>query len=319
MIKMNPINEMQDKALSEIMQLESSHKDQVQKEFSEIEENIKRKIDNARSWAEALKSVTMDMSKFVEVEKNDAAKAKERLAAIEKRFSIAPAEIALQTQRRVLFDERLSSPLAGAHSPAWYYFYHPYYGDKAVYTHNEGGVTQGSCSVNLSTNEMNPRSYAVGDGSGIADDNSVITKGWFWFYIPGSYIKTPGLIYVWPYFDIHGYYWVRANDGFWTSKEARVRLKMCTTLYQYYYSSPFCWTVLDRGDDNIDETSRRDLTGYNYYARAALQVGAGDPVYVLVETELYSYTSGSGSYALLDFQTGAGNYIKIPNLAVWVP
>jgi hypothetical protein len=308
-----------EKVKKDIQKLEEIFKAEMQKEFAALDENIKRKVENAKPWEELVKTISIDMSKFAAFEKTDAAKAKNTLKEIEERLGAMPKELSLQTHEHMLFDERVSSILAGEHSPVWYYFYHPYSGSQAIHTHNEGGVTQGSCPVDLTKNEMNPRSYAEGAGSGITDDNSVTTLGWFWFYIPGWYIKKPGTIYVWPYFDIHGYYWVRANDGFWTSKEARTRLRMCTQLYQYYYSPLQCWTVLDKGGKNIDASERKDFTGWNSTAAGVLQVGAGDPVYALVKAELYSYTSGSGSHALLNFQTGVGNYIKIPQIAVSAP
>ena len=35
--------------------------------------------------------------------------------------------------------------------------------------------------------------------------------------------------------------------------------------------------------------------------------------------ELRSHVEGSGSHALLDFQNGDGNFIRIPFIRVWVP
>lgn len=310
-----------DKARAEIKRLEAIYKEELDKEYAVLEEGTRRKTEDGKAWEELLQAVPIDVSAILEHNQADAEKAKRLLAELEPRLQKPSEDVMVKAQEKLLLNERVSAALAGEHSPAWYFFHHAYWGDGSVFTHNEGGVTQGNYTpISWGTfNEMNPRAYAVGDGIGWSDDNYVYTKSWLWFYIPGSYITNPGTVYVWPYFDVHGYYWVRANDGFWTSKEARIRLRMCTRLYQYFYTPWHYWTVRDRGDDNIDENGRVDTSTYHINGRADLLVGAGDPVYVQVMAELFCDTEGSGSHALLNLQTGAGNYIRIPWIAAWVP
>lgn len=308
-------------AKAELKRLDALYTEELAKEYADEEEGIRRKTEDGKAWEDLFRAMPIDVSAILEHSAADAEKAKRRWAELEPRLQKPPADAQAKTRETLLLTERVHAALAGEHSPAWYFFHHAYTGNGSVFTHNEGGVTEGSYAPISwgAVNEMNPRAYAVGDGLGIADDNYVYTKSWLWFFVPGSYLPHPGTIYVWPYLDLHGYYWVRANDGFWTSKEARIRLRLCTRLYQYFYSPWRCWTVRDRGDDNIDESGRVDTSTYHLDARADLLVGAGDPVYVQVMAELFCDTEGSGSHALWNLQTGVGNYIRIPWIAVWTP
>ena len=194
----------------------------------------------------------------------------------------------LHTQERVRLDDLLISELvadADADGPRWYSLNQAYLGNGTVdfyHSTDSGGVREGNCgTMTLGfgyANEANPRSSAAGSGFGLQDFNGVTTRCWFWSQIPSTYIKRPGTLYVWPYFDIHGYYWVRANDGFWTSKEAEIKLTMHTRLhrYNYQYAPWFSWVVRNRGNDNIDEEGRVDYSGYNNDAKGVLQVLAGE-------------------------------------------
>ena len=314
-----------ERVIKKIQELEEEFKEEADREFALEEEFTRLKTEDGMYWEELVKKMRIDVPEFEKHQKADEEKANKRFEEIQSLMKKMPKKKLQKIREKRVIEDRISARLAGEHSPGWYFFNSAYYGSGSVYTHNEGGTTEGSY-IPLTwgtSNEMNPRSYAGGAGSGFSDDNYVFTKSWHWFYIPSSYITRPVRIAVWPYFDVHGYYWVRANDGFWTSKEARIRLRMCTRLYQYYWTPWHIWTVKNRGNDNINETNRVDYSGYNHNARALLQVGAGDGVYVQVMAELFSYTEGSGSQALWHLQkhvlTGPGNYIRIPKIAVWIP
>ena len=132
------------------------------------------------------------------------------------------------------------------------------------------------------------------------------------FLIPREYIPKYGTLYVTPYFDIHGFFWDRANMTFWTHKEAAVLLRMQTWLHPYAGSATSAfWNVLSYDGHNIDESGRIDYTGYNKAAQGTLQAPADEPVLVQIVAELDGYVQGAGSVALLDFRD---NGIIIPNL-----
>jgi len=112
-----------------------------------------------------------------------------------------------------------------------------------------------------------------------------------------------------------------ANDGYFTSKEAEITLKMHMRLHRYndQYAPWFTWVVRSRGNGNIDEDGRVDYSGYHTESKGVLQVLAGEAVWVQVIAELHSHVEGSGSHALLDFQAGEGNAIRVPRIVLYVP
>ena len=326
---MRDLREELEKARNEIRKLDAEFIEELKKDSVLSKEGMRRRVEDGKAWEELLKSMPVDLSKLLDHDKADAKRAGAILKELQPRLKSVPKEVLLRTQEHLALDEILNAELvADADGPKWYSLNQAYSGEGTVdfyQSTDSGGVVEGSCGTFTLGfgygNEVNPRSYAVGSGSGWQDFNGATTQCWFWFLIPSTYIRRPGTLYVWPYFDLHGYYWVRANDGYFSSKEAEIRLRMHTRLhrYNYQYAPWFTWVVRDRGNDNIDEEGRVDYSGYHNDSKGVLQVLAGESVWVQVIAELHSYAEGSGSHALLDFQAGEGNAIRIPRVAVYVP
>jgi hypothetical protein len=106
-----------------------------------------------------------------------------------------------------------------------------------------------------------------------------------------------------------GFYIVYANDGFFTSKEAKVSIDMDIIGYQYGYKSNSHTNLLFVGGDNINVNKRFDENHVEYYGDL---LGGPDHAYLRVTESLYVYARGSGSHAELDFATGAANFLGAP-------
>ena len=147
-------------------------------------------------------------------------------------------------------------------------------------------------------------------------------------------MKNSGKLHIWPYVDIHGYYRLRANDTVFTSKLSHIKFSLITYMHRssrpyhcrlFPHHPPICpwrnpeWDIITREDDNIDEAGRIDYTGWSNQAEGILPVIAGETVYLQVTVLLRSYAQGSGSNALLDFQSGEHNFIRIPQIRVQLP
>lgn len=176
----------------------------------------------------------------------------------------------------------------------------PYYGtlhgsDGSVYWqgYNPGNI-DASC-------------YANGAGSGIfgtgAGSFSVYMDWWFTFNAPENrnYAQT---VYV----PFNGFYIVRADDGWFDSKQANVNISLSATGYQYNYKPTGTANVLSVGSDNINVNDRFDGWRTMYYSDL---LGA-DRAYLLVTAKLYVYARGGGSTAQLDFASGNANYLGVP-------
>jgi hypothetical protein len=323
---MRDIKEELEKARSEIRKLDAEFIEELKKDFELSKEGTRRRLEDGKGWEELIKSMPVDLSKLLEHDKADAKKAESILKELEPRLKTVPKEILLRTQEHLALDDIVNLELA-TNDPVrrLYSINQAYDGNGTVdfyQSTDSNGVVEGSCGQKRlgGPAEVNPRSYAAGSGSGWQDYNSTVTQCWLWFQIPSAYIQRPGILYVWPYFDIHGYYWVRANDGYFSSKEAKITLRMHTKL-QIGNLTPrwFTWVVRDRGNGNIDEDGRVDFSGYHNESKGVLPVFAGESIWVQVIAELRTHAEGSGSRALLDFQTGEGNAIRIPKVVIYVP
>jgi hypothetical protein len=117
-----------------------------------------------------------------------------------------------------------------------------------------------------------------------------------------------------PHNLFRGYYIVRSDDGFWTSKYARVVVDIWTNVWQYNWKG---WTqnrVLDVGADNIDVNNRFDTERHTSNSDL---LGHGDWAYVRNYVSLYVYARGDGSYAELNFAVGNANYLSCQHVHIY--
>ena len=149
--------------------------------------------------------------------------------------------------------------------------------------------------------------WASGAGSGLfgtgAGSFTLYMDWWFTFRAPENrnYAQT---IYV----PFNGFYIVRADDGWFDSKEAKVNISMTARGYQYNYKPAGSVNVLSTGDDNINVNDRFDGWRTMYYSDL---LGA-DQAYLLLSVALYVYARGGGSNAQLNFADGNANYLGVP-------
>ncbi len=146
-----------------------------------------------------------------------------------------------------------------------------------------------------------------GSGSGLfgtgACGGTLVMDWWFTYVAPTNryYGHT-----IWvPY---HGFYIIRADDGFWDSKDASARIDLSAVGYQYNYKGTSSTNVFAMGDDNIDVNDRFDGWRTMYYPDL---LGA-DRAYLRVSSSYYVYARGGGSVAQLNFSDGNANYMGMP-------
>lgn len=155
--------------------------------------------------------------------------------------------------------------------------------------------------------------WASGAGNGWFGSGAGSYQVWvefgFWYLPP-----TDRYYSIVPHNLFRGFYIVRADDGFWDSKEARVVIDIWTNVYQYNWKG---WTqnrVLDVDGDNINVNNRFDTERHTY--NSAL-LGHGDWAYVRNYVSLYVYARGGGSYAELNFAVGNANYLSCPHCHIY--
>jgi hypothetical protein len=107
-------------------------------------------------------------------------------------------------------------------------------------------------------------------------------------------------------FAFHGFYVLKADDGFFTSKDANVTLDFSLDTYQFVDRGPKSFTIIDLEGDNIDEFENYD----NVLSFTDTQeLRQGEPVVVTASITVNAGASGSGSYAEINFADGDANYI----------
>jgi hypothetical protein len=112
----------------------------------------------------------------------------------------------------------------------------------------------------------------------------------------------------------HGFYVLRADDGFLTSKTADVHTRVWLKAFQFvdrgWKSFP---AVIYRGDDNINEFDNFDQI-LNFGDTQDFR--EGEPVVVTATIEVEARAIGSGSHAEVNFKDGEANFIQPQGL--WV-
>ena len=146
-----------------------------------------------------------------------------------------------------------------------------------------------------------------GSGSGIfgtGASSGTLIMDWWYTYTPTVNRNYGHTIWV-PY---HGFHILYADDGFWDSKEAHVRMDISAVGYQYNYKATGSTNVLDLDSQNINANDRFDGWRTMYYSDL---LGA-DRAYLRVSSSFYTYARGGGSTAQLNFSDGNANYMGVP-------
>ena len=154
--------------------------------------------------------------------------------------------------------------------------------------------------------------WAKGAGSGIAGTGVGQIQSWvhFGFWFKPEVTKFYSII---PLFRLRGYYIIKANDKWYNSKYARTKLTAWTNVHQYNWKGWNNVTLLNKGDDNINQNRRFDVDRYTYNSYL---LGGGDWAFISCVIGLYAYARGDGSYVKNDFSTGNANYLCVPHCYV---
>jgi hypothetical protein len=154
--------------------------------------------------------------------------------------------------------------------------------------------------------------WASGSGLGLfgtgAGSFTVFLDWWFVFRTDTSRFYSQN-VYV-PY---DGYYIDQADQGWFTSKEAKVSIDQSAMGYQYNGKPTTSINLLSVDNSNINVNDRFDGWRAEYYSDL---LGGGDAAYLLVSSQFYVYARGGGSFAELNFADGSANHIGIPYVYV---
>ena len=168
-----------------------------------------------------------------------------------------------------------------------------------------GGISSGWIFTDGSPIKMKDSDTGSGTGLGLwATAKAFTPQDVVFTFVPAqtaSYEMTAVLAF-------HGFYVLRSDDGFFTSKHAYVDLRVSMNVHQFV---DFQWKQfpypIQRDEQNINEFDNFDRTFFFDYT-APLR--AGDPVVVTARIEIVAGASGGGSYAELNFADGTANYIQ---------
>ncbi len=122
-----------------------------------------------------------------------------------------------------------------------------------------------------------------------------------------------GILRIKAYPILRGFYIVRADDGCWDCKDAKVWASLGITTFQNgYYMSPNDTVLIDYDEGNIDLYGVFDECKPIEFSRIVL---AQAPLIIQVDLTIGTSASGGGSYAEVNFKTGA-NYFQVACAAV---
>jgi hypothetical protein len=173
------------------------------------------------------------------------------------------------------------------------------------YAHDGTVVVEGPDITDL---DVLAKSRGEGSGWGAIGVSGWPTVDRYFYFIPpvtGTYRLIANQ-------KFNGFYIVRADDGFFTRKEAWIKLDGKIMVFQYYWQNAE-FTVLHESGSDINKSGRYD--GY-FQASIDVQLGGGDPVFVQLTQKFEALAGGSGSYAEVNFSDGSANAVRQPVLYV---
>ncbi|MCZ2404607.1 hypothetical protein IV498_15825, partial [Paenarthrobacter sp. Z7-10] len=273
----------------EVMRLQSAQSDQLR----DVESNGQ---DRLAELADSLPQDIADVLKNQEKSHEElSTKARERDAAFGAKMAASSS-----AERSTTLHPGSGTGSLGAINAAALGWYTPYYGtlhgsDGSIYWQ---GYNPGSIDASVVANGGGSGLFGTGAGS------FTVYMDWWFTYRPTENRNYSHTVSV----PFNGFYIVRADDGFWDSKEAHARIDLSAVGYQYNYKATGSANVFDLSNDNINVNDRFDGWRTLYYSDL---LGA-DQAYLRVTTSLYVYARGGGSTATLNFSDGAANYLGVP-------
>jgi hypothetical protein len=308
----NPKEELEH-ALKQFRELDAEYKQELQQAQAARDLGLERRRKNRGNWKEILASTGVDLEKIREYEKAAAQRAEEIHNDVIRRLSPVPAAVLSRAQDSIKVNQ--VGGLKSSDSNWWTMQLPPL--SFATPTGNCGSV-----SVGLNAGMLWPKAEAKGKGSGWDGDDSPYDEaqcGW-WYVLPTQNLPTNALtpIFVWPFLDMHGFIHAKAEDDWWTSKHAKAIFTISIRISQFGASVWSNWEVRHLEFANDDQEGRLDKTAYDARASAHRAVLGGEPVQIEILVDAVCNAQGSGSYALIDFQSGQ-NYFYIPWVLVSIP
>ena len=144
-------------------------------------------------------------------------------------------------------------------------------------------------------------------GTGVGKNQSWVDFG-FWFRP-----RVTRYYAIRPLFRLRGYVIVKANDGVFTSKYAKVKAVARVNVHQYNWKGENEVSLYSIGGDNINRNQRMDIDRHTYNSYL---LARDDWAFIRCTIGLYAYARGSGSHARNDFSTGAANHLCVPHCHV---
>lgn len=202
--------------------------------------------------------------------------------------------------------KRVSEQLSEKGNPYWNgYIWHPSYAWRWMSWNGEAEEVP-NVTFNTSNNRFDPRAQAWGEGLWDADWSLI--HGYLAFtFSPPSW----GRLYVYVSPWLHGYYHLFSNDEWWNREYARAELDTWVDLYQNFRRNRQYRRRLTIGGAELHPVRYGRIDrgcSHSYYTN----VGQGDLVTIRVGVRLYCYARAGGSHSILNFQSGAANYVKVP-------
>lgn len=268
-------------------------------------EEAERRSGRAR---EALEEMGLDLAAFDRFHQEADEKGSEEVEELRARYiedKDARSRIDPGYYRKVALDTAIAAPGVTTLQPSY----------AAIFSTSQEDydLAGGSGTVVYNYNCYDYWAWAKGGGNGWFGSGAGSYQVWaewgYWFYP-----ETNKYYSIIPHNVFRGFYILRADDGFWTSKEAKVKVSIWNNVWQYNWKGWTSTYALNEQGDNINVNKRFDTDRHTYYAAL---LGGGDWAYVRNVVGLNVYARGSGSYAELNFATGAANYLCAPHLHVY--
>jgi hypothetical protein len=161
-------------------------------------------------------------------------------------------------------------------------------------------------SFDVGAKRFDPRVQAYGEGWYDSDYSRIDAYLAFTFR-PPSWGRLIVRTYPW----LHGFYNLYSDDTWYKSEYARAELDTWVQVHQNFWRYRQSYRRFTMGGYELHPTryGRFDSSYYHYYS---VDVGTTDTVTIRVGVNLYCRGKACGGRSILDFRSGAANFVYVP-------
>jgi hypothetical protein len=272
------------------------------------EKHVRRNREKEKKLRDIITSSQIDLRQIDGFFRDEEKELERELEQVRKEFINRPATVSEKVREHRLFESLVGTSCSQQFQP---YASIVFATDNELLKHIEGKRSNPWVMPDK-PGELNIKLPLSGSGSGCWFSCGMIPTYQYdlWYYFEPTQSAT---YFLTPLVDFHGFYIMKANDGFFSCKHSYVWLQLKMNTFQYFWHGVKSFDLIKEHRTNSSESEFYDETPLYTYTTS---LKAGDPVWFKLSIWFWVCAKGGGSYAELNFLEGGANFIQPRHLVV---